>query len=133
MLKVKKKIHKTNNNNKNDGVSKIQEDLKVSIKNLYLSDQKKGKTIDNYAQLTTKIREEQAKIQQENNQLKTELDKYNQYVEQLTQKSYLNSYANYQKLIRKRKHYHDIEQEESEESDSYITEIRRRPKKPKKG
>ena len=72
-------------------------------------------------------------MQQENNQLKTELDKYKQYVEQLTQKSYLNSYANYQKRIRKRKHYHDIEQEESEESDSYITEIRRRPKKPKKG
>ena len=107
--------------------------MKASIKNLYLSDQKKGKTIDNYVQLTTKTTEEYAKIQQENNQLKTELDKYKQYVEQLTQKSYLNSYANYQKLIRKRKHYHDIEQEESEESDSYITEIRRRPKKPKKG
>ena len=33
-----------------------------------------------------------------------------------------------QKPIRKRKYYHDIEQEESDESDSYITEIRRRPK-----
>ena len=61
-----------------------------------------------------------------------ELDKYKQYVEQLTQKSYQNSYANYQKPIRKRNHYRDIEQEESEESDSCITEIRRRPKKQKK-
>ena len=61
-----------------------------------------------------------------------ELGKYKQYVEQLTQKSYQNSYANYQKPIRKRKYYRDIEQEESEESDSCITEIRRRPKKQKK-
>ena len=68
--KLKKKIHKTNhNNNKNDEISKIQEDLKASIKNLYLSDQKKGKTIDNYVQLTTKTREEYSKIQQENNQI----------------------------------------------------------------
>lgn len=57
------------NNNKNDEISKIQEDLKASIKNLYLSDQKKGKTIDNYVQLTTKTTEEYAKIQQENNQI----------------------------------------------------------------
>ena len=34
--------------------------------------------------------------------------------------------------MRKRKHYLDIEQEESDQSDSYITEIRRRPKKQKK-
>ena len=95
---------------------------------------KKKKTIDEYAQLTTKIREEYAKLQQENNQLKIELHKYKHYVEQLLQKSYHKSYANYQKPIRKRKHYRDIEQEESEsdESDSYITEIRRRPKKQKK-
>ena len=64
--------------------------------------------------------------------MKIELDKYKNYVEQLPQKSCHKSYANYQKPIRKRKHYRDIEQEESDESDSYITEIRRRPKKQKK-
>ena len=64
--------------------------------------------------------------------MKIELHKYKNYVEQLPQKSYHRSYAHYQKSIRKRKHYHDIEQEESDESDSYITEIRRRPKKQKK-
>ena len=37
---------------------------------------KKNKTIDEYAQLTTKIREEYAKLQQENNHLKLELQKY---------------------------------------------------------
>ena len=61
--------------------------------------------------------------------MKIELHKYKNYVEQLPQKSYHKSYAHYQKPIRKRKHYHDIEQEESDESDSYITEIRRRPSK----
>ena len=64
--------------------------------------------------------------------MKIELDKYKNYVEQLPQKSCHKSYANYQKPIRKRKHYRDMEQEESDESDSYITEIRRRPKKQKK-
>ena len=42
MIKVKKKIHKTNyNKNQEDDISKIQNDLKNSIKNLYISDQKK--------------------------------------------------------------------------------------------
>ena len=64
--------------------------------------------------------------------MKIELHKYKNYVEQLPQKSYHKSYAHYQKPIRKRKHYHDIEQEESDESDSYITEICRRQKKTQK-
>ena len=134
MLKVKKKIHKTNlNKNQEDDISKIQNNLKSSIKNLYISDQKKKKKIDKYAQLITKIREEYAKLQQENNQLKIELHKYKTYVEQLSQKSYQKSYVNYPKPIRKRKYYRDLEpEEESDESDFYITETRRRPKKQKK-
>ena len=106
--------------------------MKNSIKDLYISDQKKKKTIDEYAQLATKIREEYAKLQQEKNQLKIELHKYKTYVEQLSQKSYQKPYVNYPKAIRKRKHYRDLEPEkESDESDSGITEIRRRPKKQK--
>ena len=95
---------------------------------------KKKKTIDEYAKLTTKIRDEYAKLQQENNQLKIELHKYKAYVQQLSQKSYQKPYVNYQKPIRKRKHYRDLEpeEEESDESDSYITEIRRRPRKQRK-
>ena len=108
--------------------------FKKLYKNLYISDQKKKKTIDEYAQLNTKIRDEYAKLQQENNQLKIELHKYKAYVEQLSQKSYQKPYVNYQKPIRKRKHYRDLEpeEEESDESDSYITEIRRRPRKQRK-
>ena len=136
MLKVKKKIHKTNySKNQEDDISKIQNDLKNSIKNLYISDQKKKKkTVDENAQLTTKVRDEYAKLQQENNQLKIKLHKYKAYVEQLSQKFYQKPYVNYQKPIRKRKHYRDLEpeEEESDESDSYITEILRRPRKQRK-
>ena len=87
----------------------------------------KNKTIDEYAQLTTKTKDKYTKLQQENNQLKIELHKYKAYVEQLSQKSY-------QKPIRKRKHYRSLEpeEEESDESDSYITEILRRPRKQRK-
>ena len=61
------------------------------------------------------------------------MHKYKTYVEQLPQKSYQKPYVNYPKPINKRKHYGDLEPEgESDESDSYITEIRRRPKKKKK-
>ena len=48
MLKVKKKIHKTNySKNQEDDISKIQNDLKNSIKNLYISDEKKRKQLTN--------------------------------------------------------------------------------------
>ena len=125
MLKVKKKIHKNIiNKNQEDDITKIQNELKNSIKNLYINDQKKKKTIDEYAQLTTKIREEYAKLQQENNQLKIELQKYKNYIEKMPQPRK----KHYSKPIRKRKHYPDLEHEtESDESNSYV-EVRRRPK-----
>ena len=63
--------------------------------------------------------------------MKIELHKYKTYIEQLSQKSYQKPYVNYQKPIRKR--YGNLEpEEESAESNSYITEIRRRPRKQKK-
>ena len=57
MLKVKKKISKNTNKNQEDEITQLQTEIKNSIKNLYISDQKKKKTIDEYAQLLTKIRE----------------------------------------------------------------------------
>ena len=69
-------------------------------------------------------------MQQENNQLKIEIQKNRSYIEQSPQKSYRQ---NYQKPIRKRKYYYDQQgDDESEESDSYVTEIKRRPNKQKK-
>ena len=61
MLKVKKQIQRKNKNN--DESEQLKNDLKNSIKNLYISNQTKKKTIDEYAQLTTQIREEYAKFQ----------------------------------------------------------------------
>ena len=128
MLKVKKKIHRNVNKNREDDITKIQNELKNSIKNLYINDQKKKKAIGEYAQLTRKIREEYAKLQQEKNQLKIELQKYKNYTEQMPQP--IKKY--YSKPIRKRKHYSGLEHEtESDESDSYV-EVRRRPKQQKK-
>ena len=43
-------------------------------------------------------------------------------------------HKNYSRPIRKRKHYRHLElEEESDESDSYVTEIRRCPRRQKKG
>ena len=129
MLKVKKKIPSTKNKNKNEDVTQLHEEIKNSIKNLYLSDQKKKKTINEYTEILSKIRNEYALSQKENNQLKTQLQKHQNYVENLPQKSH----TKYEKSIRKRKHYYYDDQKESEESDSCVTEIRRRhPNKQRK-
>ena len=56
MLKVKKKIPSTKNKNQNEDVTQLLEEIKNSIKNLYLSDQKKKKAINEYAEILSKIR-----------------------------------------------------------------------------
>ena len=91
---------------------------------------KRKKTINEYAELLTKIRNEYAKLQKENNQLKIELHKYQTYIQNSPQRSYQKPL--YTKPIRKRKHYYYDGPEQSEESDSYVTEIRRRPKRQRK-
>ena len=83
MLKVKKQIQRKNKNN--DENEQLRNDLKNSIKNLYISHQTKKKIIDEYAQLTTQIREEYAKLQKENNNLQIELEQYKKYVEEIQQ------------------------------------------------
>ena len=88
MLKVKKKILSTKNENKNEDVTQLHEEIKNSIKDLYLSNQKKEKTINEYAEILSKIRNEQALLQTENNHLKIQLQKYQNYVENLPQKSH---------------------------------------------
>ena len=76
MLKVKKTIRNPKNKNEDDNLTELQNNIKNSIKNLYISDQKKKKTINEYAELLTKIRNEYAKLQKEINELKIELCKY---------------------------------------------------------
>ena len=100
MLKVKKQIHRKINSNNQDKYIKNQNDLKDSIKKLYIGNQNKKKIIDEYAQLTTQIREEYAKLQNENNQLKSTLEKYKQYIEEMQSPWQRSRF--YEKPIRKK-------------------------------
>ena len=88
MLKVKKTIRNPKNKIQNDDLTELQNDIKNSIKNLYISDQKKKKTINEYAELLTKIRNEYVKLQKENNEIKIELHKYQNYFQNMPQKLY---------------------------------------------
>ena len=74
-----------------------------------MSDQKKIKTINEYE----KIRNEYAKLQKEKSKLKIELKKYQNYIQNKSQRSYQK--LSYQKSIRKRKHYYYNDPEESED------------------
>ena len=60
--------------------------LKILQKIYILVIKKKKKTIKEYAELLTKIRNEYAKLQKENNQLKIELHKYQTYVQNRPQR-----------------------------------------------
>ena len=104
MLKVKKTIWNPKNKSQNDDLTELQNDIKNSIKNLYISDQKKKKTINEYAELLTKIRNEYAKLQKENNEIKIELHKYQSYFQDMPQKSYQKPSCT--KPLTKRKHYY---------------------------
>ena len=129
MLKVKKTIRNPKNKSQDDNLTEVQNNIKNYIKNLYISDQKKKKTINAYAEFLTKVRKEYAKLQKEKNELKTEFHRYRNCFQNIPQKS--NQKPSYTKLIRKVKHYYYDETAESEQSTSYVTEIRRRPKKKK--
>ena len=78
--KLKKKNQNPKNKSQDEDLTQLQNEIKNSIKNLCISDQKNKKTINEYAELLTKIRNEYAKLQKENNQLKIELHKYQTYV-----------------------------------------------------
>ena len=125
MLKVKKKIQNPKSK-ANDKLTNLQNEIKNSIKNLYIKDQKNTKIINEYADLITKIRKEFAQLRKENDQLRIECRKYQQYVQNVSQTPYRK--PSYLKPKRKRIQYYD----ERDEINSYITEIRKRPREPKK-
>ena len=66
----KKTIRNPKNKSQKDDLTELRNDIKNSIKKLYISDQKKKKTINEYAELLTKIRNEYAKLLKENNETK---------------------------------------------------------------
>ena len=67
MLEVKKKIPSTKNQNQNEDVTQLHEEIKNSIKYLYLSDQKKKKSSNEYIEIISKIRNEYALLQKDYN------------------------------------------------------------------
>ena len=82
------------------------------------------------------IREEYAKLQRENNELKLALEKYKKYIEQIQPRTSPNLY---EKPLRKRKFFKrnyerrfGEEQDDSDVSDEYITDVRKRRKKTRK-
>ena len=131
MLKVKKTIRNPKNKSQNDDLTELQNDSKNHIKMLYISNQKKKKAINEYAELFTKFRNEYTKLQKENNEIKIKLHRYQNYFQNMSQKwyqkpSYTSNYWEKESTTIKN------ELEQSEEIDSYVTEIRSRPKKQKK-
>ena len=81
MLKIKKQLPFSLKTFDEDEYNKNQEDIKNSIKKLFIGNQTKKKTIDEYSQLTTQIREEYAKLQAKCVQLENLIQQYKDYIE----------------------------------------------------
>ena len=64
MLKVKKKIQNPKSKG-HEELTNLQNNVKNSIKNLFIKDQKNRKTINEYVDPITKIRNEYAQLQKE--------------------------------------------------------------------
>ena len=119
--------------------NKNQEDIKNSIKKLFISNRDKKKTIDEYAQLTTQIREEYAKLQAKCVQLENTLQRYKDYVENRWSPSAPNTQR--KRVFKKPKipyHYENIDggyisADERENDEEYFDyESRPKPKRKKR-
>lgn len=139
MLKIKKQLPFNSGLIDETEYNKNQEDIKNSIKNLYIGNQSKKKTIDDYAKLTTQIREEYAKLQAKYVQLENTLQKYKDYIE--------NRWQQPKQQMRKRplrktkipyyqyddQYPTDGDIEDSEEDNDYFTyESKSKPKRKKR-
>ena len=71
----------------------MQNDFKNSIKDLYLSNKKKDKKIDDHSLLIDKTRREYSEIYKENQNLKLTIQNYERYYND----QQLDSYNNYNK------------------------------------
>ena len=81
MLKVKKHMPFKLTSNNEEEYLKNQNEIKNSIKNLYIGNQSKKKTINEYAQLVTEVHEEYAKLQNKCRNLEETLQKYKDFIE----------------------------------------------------
>ena len=76
MWKVKRPVYTPKKNNKHE--TEINE-IKSAIKNMFLTNQKNKKRLNDYSQLVTKIRNEYNILAKENQALKTQLEQYKNY------------------------------------------------------
>ena len=138
MLKIKKQLPLAANFDETE-YTKNQEDIKNSIKKLFISNQSRKKTIDEYAQLTTQIREEYAKLQAKCVQLESTLQRYKDYVENRWSPSAPN--VQRKKVFKKPKIPHDYENidrgymsadERDNEDEYYDYESKPKPKRKKR-
>ena len=138
MLKIKKQLPLAANFDETE-YTKNQEDIKNSIKKLFISNQSKKKTIDEYAQLTTQIREEYAKLQAKCVQLESTLQRYKDYVENRWSPSTPN--VQRKKVFKKPKIPYDYENidrgymsadERDNEDEYYDYESKPKPKRKKR-
>ena len=144
MLKIKKPIPFNLNTFDEDEYNKNQNEIKNSIKKLYIENQNKKKTIDEYEQLVTQIREEYAKLQNKCVELENTLQKYKNYIENSWSKIERNN-RHYRKPIRKTKipyyrYDNEIENEgyltgdenEEDENEYYTRQGTSKPKRKKR-
>ena len=83
--------------------SQTQNDLENSIKDLYLSNKKKDKTINDHSALIDKIRREYSELYKENQNLKLAIQNYERYYNDQQLDSF-NNYNKRQKYIPKKYH-----------------------------
>ena len=75
MLKVKRPVYTPKNNKHETEINEI----KTAIKKTFLTNQKNKKSLNDYLQLVTKIRNEYNILVKENKALKTPLEQYKNY------------------------------------------------------
>ena len=75
MLKVKRPVYTPKNNKHETEINEI----KTAIKKMFLTNQTNKKSLNDYSQLVTKIRNEYNILAKENQALKTQLEQYKNY------------------------------------------------------
>ena len=123
-------------NRQKDQISQIQNDLKNSIKNLYLDNKKKDKTINDHSALVDKIRREYSELYKESQNLKLAIQNYEIYYNDHQLDNY-NSCHKRQKYIpkkykRKRKYQKPYNSSSSKTEDEEIIVPRRKKRRQKK-
>ena len=94
MQKVKRSVSSVKDKNE---IAELQNDIKNSIESLYIQNKKDSQTINQYANMINKIKEEYALIYKENLDLKKSIEEMKKPPQQPTSHYYNSSPQNYYK------------------------------------